>query len=1057
MKTIDQEFIQLIFSQAIFKRGYSYYKKNRVKDISYDRNHDVWNGVVAGSESYFIEVKINDLAKLDVSHYCDCPAHEAYGECKHVVAVLLQISDSAKQRDKQVFNQFDYDRTRRFMESLSSVRQDFEEDIGGLEREPMAVEYILQWTFNKHLYIELKTGVTHRYVVKDVKTFLQNVLNGVEHEFTKRFMYHPENHYFQKEDLEIFEYLDEVIRNEEVYEHSGFQYYSQELNEARYKILPPLLAKEMITKLSDRDLTVISDLDEYQNVSIEENALPFEFELAKTGQNDLVFSLGDVDDFSYFENYGILFKSGVFYFLDKDKQAILWEMTHLGIGVKELPIAKDQADLFLSEVIPSLKQVGDVAIADNVKEEIIHQPLVAKLYLEMKAGFIHGNLEYHYGDIVINPFQMSGNRDKMILRDVDKEARIMRLIEHGNFHYNGTNLYIDAEEADLFNFLYHVLPLLEEDVELFMTSDLRNFVIERDVEPQTNIEVDEASNLLDIGFNISGIDEEEIQAILAAVIEKKRYYRMNSGAFLSLENEGFQNVQNFFNEMDINAKDAVDGHVQMPIYRGAEVDELIDTKKVYDVSFRKLLHHLRAPEEQVYELPDAIEAELRPYQNTGYQWFKSLSSYHLGGILADDMGLGKTLQSIAYITSEQHGKPHLIVAPSSVVYNWKNECEKFAPSLKVAVLTGTPQERKERIESEQAADVWITSYTTLRQDIEEYRDLTFQTLILDEAQYIKNYRTKTSRAIREIVASRKFALSGTPIENSIDELWAIFQVILPGLMPNQKEFKQLSHEKIARMTQPFILRRLKQEVLTELPEKIESVHISELTKEQKDLYVGYLNQLRQEAVSSLQAGSFKENRMKMLAGLTRLRQICCHPSLFMENYTGTSGKLEQLLEMIDQFMEQGNRMLIFSQFTSMHEILIRILEEKGIEYFYLHGGTPSNERVEMCDRFNNGEKSIFLISLKAGGTGLNLTGADTVIMYDLWWNPAVEDQATGRAHRFGQKKVVQVIRLIAEGTIEEKIYELQQKKRELIDTVIQPGEKMLTGLSEDDIKELLNI
>src|SRR5699024_5888781 len=391
--------------------------------------------------------------------------------------------------------------------------------------------------------------------------------------------------------LGIFEYLDEVIRNEEVYEYCGFQDYSQELNEGRYNILLPLLAKERITKLSDRDLAVISDRDEYQNVSIEENALSFEFELAKTGQNDLVFSLGDVDDFSYFENYGILFKSGVFYFLDKDKQAILWEMTHLGIGVKEHTIAKDQADLFLSEVIPSLKQDSDVAIADNVKEEIIHQPLVAKLYLEMKAGFIHGNLEYHYGDIVINPFQMSGNSDKMILRDVDKEARIRRLIEHGNFHYNGTTLYINAAEADLFNFLSHVLPLLEEDVEVFMTSDIRNFVIERDVEPQTNIEVDEASNLLDIGFNISGIDEEEIQAILAAVIEKKRYYRMNSGAFLSLENEGFQNVQNFFNEMDINAKDAVDGHVQMPIYRGAEVDELIDTKKVYDVSFRKLLHH----------------------------------------------------------------------------------------------------------------------------------------------------------------------------------------------------------------------------------------------------------------------------------------------------------------------------------------------------------------------------------------------------------------------------------------------------------------------------------
>src|SRR5699024_7131801 len=287
-----------------------------------------------------------------------------------------------------------------------------------------------------------------------------------------------------------------------------------------------------------------------------------------------------------------------------------------------------------------------------------------------------------------------------------------------------------------------------------------------------------------------------------AVMEKKRYYRLQDGAFISLEGEEFASVKQLFDDLDIGQEDLQDGNVQMPVYRGTQIDNLIDTKKQYDPAFQKLLHQLRSPEEQVYPLPENLNAELRNYQLTGYQWFKSLSHYHLGGILADDMGLGKTVQSIAYILSEPGDTPHLIVAPSSVLYNWKNECERFAPDLEVAVMTGAPAERVKMIEENDSKDVWITSYATLRQDIELYQEKTFQTLILDEAQYIKNYATKTSRAIRQIKAGRRFALSGTPIENSIDELWAIFQVILPGLMPGQRKFKQLEHDKIASLTRP---------------------------------------------------------------------------------------------------------------------------------------------------------------------------------------------------------------------------------------------------------------
>lgn len=657
----------------------------------------------------------------------------------------------------------------------------------------------------------------------------------------------------------------------------------------------------------------------------------------------------------------------------------------------------------------------------------------------------------------IDPFQETKRKGQMIVRDVAKEQEVMQMIEEAQFRYNGKDLYIDPDEEELYEFLYHMLPTVEEYVEVSLAKELRNLILEEEPFLQTNVAVEASTNLLEINFNVEGIDTHEINDLLKAVIEKKRYYRMESGSFIPLRGEDFSTLKNLFSELHVKQSDLEDGKLHVPAYRSAQIDDLAIARGNYDASFQNLLDRLRTPEIQEYQVPENLRADLRHYQKVGYQWFKSLSTYHLGGILADDMGLGKTVQAIAYLLSEPQDAPSLIVVPSSVVYNWKNECQKFAPDLTVEVMVGSPEERQAKFPGATGKNIWITSYATLRQDIEWYEDIDFQHLIIDEAQYIKNHQTKTFKAVQRIRAHKRFALSGTPIENSVAELWSIFQVILPGFLPTRKKFLQLSHEKMSRITKPFILRRLKEDVLQELPEKIETITVSELTEEQKKLYVGYLQRLQQETSEALEEGSFQNQRMKILAGLTRLRQICCHPSLFLENYEGDSGKLAQLLELIDTSLENKKRLLIFSQFTSMHELIITQLERQGIDYFYLHGQTPSEERVEMSERFNQGEKEIFLISLRAGGTGLNLTGADTVILYDLWWNPAVEDQAMGRAHRYGQKNVVQVIRLITEGTIEEKIYELQQKKRSLLDRIVQPGETMLTNLTEEDIRELLNV
>lgn len=1056
MKKLSDINIQRLFPSLIYKRGLEYYNRGLVDELRYDINYNVWTATVQGTENYFVEINMKDLEKGSIDTYCDCPAFESYSSCKHIVATLIAIADQEKPDSKPVAT-YDYEVTSRFIRALSNLGQPA--DITDIlpEKEHLHVEFIVKWSYDKNLLIELKAGTKRDYVVKDAHQFVRDVVEGNEHYFTKLFSYSPSQHYILPEDKEIFEILGSIQKNEKIYDGYHVYHYRGNVHDKRSITIPPLVAENLIEKLIHRDASVEGNSKSYFNLSIEKDSLPFHFALNKNERDDLLLTMHEVEDTVYFKNYEILFYNGIFYFPRKEQIPIIELVSQYGKLEKELPISKKQADAFLSEVLPSLKKVGEVEISEKVSSEIIQVPLRARLYLEAKEDWITGRLEYHYGEHKINPFSGREEHEVIIIRDVDKEKQIMQLIEHANFHYNGRDLFIDADEEELYDFLYKVLPILDEYVELFLTSEVRSFIIENEPIPRTSVRMENATNLLEIGFDIEGLDDTEIAKILDAVIEKKRYYRLQSGEMLSLEGEEFISIQNFFRDLDIRKSDVQDGKIQMPVYRGTQIDELIDTKKNYDPAFKQLLHHLKEPEEQHFELPENINATLRSYQITGYQWFKSLSHYQLGGILADDMGLGKTLQSIAYLASELGEHPHLIVVPSSVVYNWKNEFEKFTPFLKVAIMTGTPQERQERISTQKDANVWITSYATLRQDIELYRELSFQTLILDEAQYIKNYATKTSKAIREIRAGRRFALSGTPIENSIDELWAIFQVVLPGLMPNQKTFKQLQYEKIASITKPFILRRLKKDVLKELPDKIESVSVAELTNHQKELYIGYLRQLQQEAVQSIKESGFQQNRMKILAGLTRLRQICCHPSLFIENYEGKSGKLDLLMETIHNALVNGKRMLIFSQFTSMHEIIMEKLTEVGIDYFYLSGQTPSSERLEMSERFNNGEKSVFLISLKAGGTGLNLTGADTVILYDLWWNPAVEDQATGRAHRFGQKNVVQVIRLITEGTIEEKIFELQQKKRELIDKVIQPGETMLSSLSEEDVRELLSI
>jgi SNF2 family DNA or RNA helicase len=469
-------------------------------------------------------------------------------------------------------------------------------------------------------------------------------------------------------------------------------------------------------------------------------------------------------------------------------------------------------------------------------------------------------------------------------------------------------------------------------------------------------------------------------------------------------------------------------------------------------------------------VPKEVHAELRPYQQEGVHWLEKLRSMYLNGILADDMGLGKTVQAITAITQNVNKNKEsrsLIVCPTSLLYNWKEELHKFNPKLKVAVIDGVPNQRKKMLQNGASYDVLITSYTLLQKDIETYSQTLFSYAILDEAQHIKNRGTRNAKSVKMIQATHRLILTGTPIENSLEELWSLMDFLMPGFLSTYDRFLEKyirvqgasqtqNIEYLRKKVSPFILRRMKSDVLQDLPPVSEIVYHCQLSETQLELYKSYAASARDELVKLVQKEGFDKIQIHVLATLTRLKQICCHPAIFAKEKAeeGDSAKYEMLWELLQTLVEGGHKTVIFSQYTRMLQIMREDFEQRGIAFSYLDGSTK--DRLEIVKEFNENPKiPVFLVSLKAGGTGLNLVGADTVIHYDMWWNPAVENQATDRVHRLGQKRSVSSYKLISLNTIEEKIVEMQKRKKGLVKKVVSCDDEAIAKLTWEDVLELL--
>ncbi|WP_373231406.1 SNF2 helicase associated domain-containing protein [Cohnella sp.] len=1080
--SLTKQSIQELCDAASYMRGEAYFRSGQVISVKQEADGLGYRALVKGNEQsrYNVEIEIAENGEVGAS--CECTAYSPLSYCKHIAAVLMTLMDEKPEeisRPDEEISEKDSHLTRQviflFDRTLTRQSELSQEDIDFTDSQPLEVEFfckVVKSFTNKPMFaISMKVGVSRLYIVQRIKDFLKHADAGTPMMFAKHFTFDPSEHFFRAHDNQVIQLLIEAMNAEEIYKDLFHSFSSYSLREERILVIPPAIWERLLPLLAHVNIS-FEEKSGNHRMEMMEGPLPISVQLNKALGEGYQLEIEGLKNSTFLDNYGIAIVNGLFFKSDPDQLkriSDLKKMFHYEKNTRLL-IAPEQIEAFIDRVVRGLKQFVNVEISPQIADRIVNPPLEAKLHLDFEDDRLLARLEYVYDDMIITPLPQkamkNAREDVILMRDLDRENRIMSLIERSSFKFNGKEVYLDQED-DIYDFLYGILPQLDSDVEIYATNSVKEVMRVVQYQPRARLDVDVGTNWLEVSFDMEGMDEQEIQNLLRNLVEKKKYYRMPGGAFLSLEQESFKEIHRLFEELDLKRPELNGNRIRMPALRGFQLmDQFGKTPGVQlGKALRRLWDNLRNPDNLDFEIPPFLDPVLRDYQKYGFQWLKTLSEYRLGGILADDMGLGKTIQSIAYIVSEtakqiEEGvtpSPVLIVSPASLIYNWERECKKFAPQLRTVVAAGDRQERSELMSDMRDVDVWITSYPLLRRDIEWYEKQSFRTLFLDEAQAIKNHASLTSHAVRRLQAGQRFALTGTPIENSLEELWSIFEAIFPGLFSGRKAFSDLTREKVARMVKPFILRRLKSEVLKELPDKIESVQPSELSTEQKQLYLAYLEKLQNDIVKDLAADGFQKNRMKILAGLTRLRQLCCHPALFVSGYEGTSGKLEQLLEIIEECQGSSKRMLIFSQFTSMLDIIKRELDERELPYFYLDGSTPSAKRLEMCDEFNGGARDIFLISLKAGGTGLNLTGADTVVLFDLWWNPAVEQQAADRAHRIGQKKVVQVIKLVAQGTIEEKMLELQQRKKDLIDEVIQSGDAALSTLTEDDIRELLEI
>ena len=879
------------------------------------------------------------------------------------------------------------------------------------------------------------------YVIRDIPLFLKVIELSKPYMIGKHYESSLRLEQFDKASQEVLSFLLGLI--EEKRDNPTFFQ-----NQGRHLNFPKTFFEQGVSLLMGLDVFQFDhQLTTYHHLLFQDfdgQAGLFSFEI-KEQSNYYEMEILERTGVNVFYGGQVLFSKGKFYLMTKKQASLLDALRKVPLdhsGRKILQFDSSVRDLLASTLF-QFKELGKVEAPESLKI----QSFRPSFYMEREEdGSIRLDMQFQYETCLVTTRNELENLP--FASDIQLEKQIFQLALSAGFEADFRSWRQSLKAEAVHSFFQEVLPAFEALGELKISESLQNlYQVQK---PQ--IHISSKGSLLEIQFDFQDIDQEEINRAMKALVEKQDYYISSTNQVYYFDEET-KRIRQDLDDLGMEEIESDSFHARKSLaytlsHLFKDQDQVTFTEE-----FRHLAHDLTHPEDFPMTALN-IKADLRDYQKKGIQWLQMLHHYGFGGILADDMGLGKTLQAIAFLSSQlQENSRVLILAPSGLIYNWADEFQKFAPNLDVVVVHGLKPYR-ETILAEKH-QIYVTSYATFRQDSEIYQDLSFDFLFLDEAQVMKNAQTKIAKILRKFVVPSVFALSGTPIENNLGELWSIFQIVLPGLLPAKKDFMKLPAERVAQFIKPFVMRRKKEDVLTELPDLIEVVYKNELEDQQKAIYLAQLQQM-QERLGQVTDAEFQRNRVEILTGLMRLRQICDTPALFMEDYKGDSGKLDSLRDLLSQIAEGNHRVLIFSQFRGMLDRIEKELPQLGLTSFKITGSTPSQERQEMTKAFNQGERDVFLISLKAGGVGLNLTGADTVILVDLWWNPAVESQAIGRAHRMGQEQAVEVYRLVTRGTIEEKIQELQEQKRNLVSEVLD-GTESRGSLTLSEIQEILGI
>ena len=1031
-------------SNISIKDGKEIYKNRLVSNLSSKKINDIYHiySKVAeedNSKEYSCHIKYNLKGERVIGATCTCSTYEEFSKhktnyiCKHIIATIFYFYIVAKNRIKKINKE----------NPALSKSKECKVAKGSVEKKILNLDLDIKRNDNKTFDIQIRIGENTTYLIPKINEFLKCKEVKGQLRINGEFLYNSSSMKFKEEDERLLNYIVLNLNKED----------SFKVIEGKILRVNEEYIEEILKLVSDnRKVKLNYDYINYESYIIKED-MPLSFTV-KIDFDKIILTTKKKLPIPLNDNFTVFLNDRKIY-LPSEKQINNYKILYNKLkrhGKIEYP--KQEASI--NRLFNLLGDISkDIILGEGVKS-LCRNYYKVRILFKNENNDIRCKATINYFGKIINI--LDKNID-YLLRDNNFEEEISMKLERYRFIKKANEFLFIGNDEERYELLTNGLKFFEgfsrlefsksfNEVNILGSNDIYAIFEGKDEE-------------LRFKYDIDGLDYSEYINVLQALEDDRDFYKTKTGRLLNLRDLG---IANFFNIIDnlIYNQEIYDGEIEIDKSKAIFIEENIENYNLNFIRGAEILKVIskRLESRFIEEVNGVKELNgiLRNYQLTGVNYLLSLSEMNFGGILADEMGLGKTIQLIAFLLHKKN-KRSLVVTPTSLIYNWKEEFEKFAPSLNIGIIHGSKSTRNRILDNKEDYDVLLTTYGTIKNDIEFYKNEIFDYCIIDEAQNIKNPKAQNTKIIKEINAKVKFALTGTPIENSLIELWSIFDFIMPGYLFDEKKFKkkfvnrsEKEIEELKSLIKPFILRRLKKDVITELPEKIEKKYYVPMTSEQKLAYKNYMKEVK------LKLKTGEDDNITIFSYLTRLRQICQDPILVNKDYTGDSGKLNVALEIIEEVIEDNNKMLVFSQFTSVLKKIEEELNIRKIKNKYLDGSTSAKERIKLVSEFNDSkEPEIFLISLKAGGTGLNLTSAKFVMHMDPWWNPAIEDQATDRAHRIGQKNIVEVIKLIAKDTIEEKIIQLQEDKREIINSVMSDDSLNINNISKLTNEEILDL